>query len=189
MDPPGYIVTNEHEARKARGIRVMLTPKSDHAGDTPAPAETQHVLDAAIVGANRERVGKREVLEAVVVRLILSAAGRGQGLGFASAGLAKPFPRPGWLDRADTSSRRSRPVPKCVVATTADSDDVTAGVAPEDVIASRIGLPIQDVPELRMAVGERPNDRRKSRKSSETAPFLSIEREVKRTAVGAIGKR
>ena len=67
VDPSGYIVTNEHVVRNARRIRVMLTPKSDHAGDGPAAVGTPQALDAVIVGANREPVGKREVLDAMVV--------------------------------------------------------------------------------------------------------------------------
>ena len=67
VDPSGYIITNEHVVRNARRIRVMLTPKSDHSGDGPAPAGKQPVLDAVVVDANREPLGKRDVLDAVVV--------------------------------------------------------------------------------------------------------------------------
>ena len=67
VDPSGYIITNEHVVRNARRIRVMLTPRSDHAGDGAALVGTPPVLDAVIVGANREPVGKREILDAVVV--------------------------------------------------------------------------------------------------------------------------
>jgi S1-C subfamily serine protease len=45
----------------------MLTPKSDHSGDGLAPLGKLEVLDAVVVGANREPVGKRQVLDAVVV--------------------------------------------------------------------------------------------------------------------------
>ena len=74
VDPDGYIITNEHVVRNARRIRVMLTPKPEHASDRVAPlllnpaapaAEPQ--LDAVIPGANREPAGKRQVLEAVVL--------------------------------------------------------------------------------------------------------------------------
>ena len=67
VDPSGYIITNEHVVRNARRIRVMLTPKSDHSGDGPAPAGKQPALDAVVVGANREPLGRRDVLNAVVV--------------------------------------------------------------------------------------------------------------------------
>ena len=67
VDPSGYIITNEHVVRNAHKIRVLLTPKSDHSGDVLAPAEKQQVLDAVVVGANREPVGKRQVLDAAVV--------------------------------------------------------------------------------------------------------------------------
>jgi len=67
VDPSGYIITNEHVVRNARRIRVMLTPKSDRAGDGPAAAGTRQALDSVIVGTNSEPVGKREVLDAVVV--------------------------------------------------------------------------------------------------------------------------
>ena len=65
VDPSGYIITNEHVVRNARRIRVMLTPKPDHAGD--GPVGKQPALDAVVVGANREPLGRREVLDAVVV--------------------------------------------------------------------------------------------------------------------------
>ena len=67
VDPSGYIITNEHVVRNARRIRVMLTPKSDPSGDGLAPLGKPEVLDAVVVGANREPVGKRPVLDAVVV--------------------------------------------------------------------------------------------------------------------------
>jgi S1-C subfamily serine protease len=67
VDPSGYIITNEHVVRNARRIRVMLTPKSDHSGDGLAALGKPEVLDAVVVGANREPVGKRPVLDAVVV--------------------------------------------------------------------------------------------------------------------------
>jgi len=67
VDPSGYIITNEHVVRNARRIRVMLTPKSDHSGDGPAPVGQPQVFDTVVMGANREPVGKREVLDAVVV--------------------------------------------------------------------------------------------------------------------------
>jgi serine protease Do len=54
VDPSGYIITNEHVVRNARRIRVMLTPKSDHSGDGLAPLGKPEVLDAVVVGANRE---------------------------------------------------------------------------------------------------------------------------------------
>src|SRR5579871_4980896 len=53
VDASGYIITNEHVVRNARRIRVMLTPKSDHSGDAPAPAEKQPALDAVVVNANQ----------------------------------------------------------------------------------------------------------------------------------------
>lgn len=67
VDPSGYIITNEHVVRNAHKIRVLLTPKSEHSGDALVPAEKQQVLDAVVVGANREPVGKRQVLDAAVV--------------------------------------------------------------------------------------------------------------------------
>jgi len=67
VDPSGYIITNEHVVRNARRIRVMLTPKSDHAVDGPVPLGRQPILDAVVVGSNREPLGRREVLDAVVV--------------------------------------------------------------------------------------------------------------------------
>lgn len=66
VDPSGYIITNEHVVRNARRIRVMLTPKSDRSADTPPPGK-QQVMDAVVLGANREPLGRREVLDAVVV--------------------------------------------------------------------------------------------------------------------------
>ncbi len=66
VDPSGYIITNEHVVRNARRIRVMLTPRSDHSGDEPAPVGKPQVQDAVLMGANREPVEKREVLDAVV---------------------------------------------------------------------------------------------------------------------------
>jgi serine protease Do len=67
VDPAGYIITNEHVVRNARSIRVMLTPKPNHSEDALAPAGKQQVLDAVVVGANREPLGKRQVLDAVIV--------------------------------------------------------------------------------------------------------------------------
>jgi serine protease Do len=67
VDPSGYIITNEHVVRNARSVRVMLTPKSDHAGDAPGPPGKQQALDSVVVGANREPVGKRQVLDAAVL--------------------------------------------------------------------------------------------------------------------------
>ena len=67
VDPSGYIVTNEHVVRNARSIRVMLTPKADQPAERAAPPEKSQVLDAVLVGANREPLGKREVLDAAVV--------------------------------------------------------------------------------------------------------------------------
>ena len=67
VDPSGYIITNEHVVRNARRIRVMLTPKSDDSGDGLAPLGKPEVLDAVLVGANREPIGKRQVLDAAVV--------------------------------------------------------------------------------------------------------------------------
>jgi serine protease Do len=67
VDPSGYIITNEHVVRNARHIRVMLTPKTDQAGDGPAPFGKPQALDSVVVGANRDPVGKREVLDAAIV--------------------------------------------------------------------------------------------------------------------------
>jgi len=67
VDPSGYIITNEHVVRNARRIRVMLTPKSDRSAELPMPPGKRQVLDAVVVGANREPLGKRQVLDAVVV--------------------------------------------------------------------------------------------------------------------------
>ena len=67
VDPSGYIITNEHVVRNAHRIRVMLTPKSDPSGEGLAPLGKPQVLDAVVVGANREPIGKRQVLDAVVV--------------------------------------------------------------------------------------------------------------------------
>ena len=67
VDPAGYIITNEHVVRNARHIRVMLTPKSDHWVDGLAPPARQQALDTVIVSANRDPVGKREILDAVVL--------------------------------------------------------------------------------------------------------------------------
>ena len=58
---------HEHVVRNAHKIRVILTPKSDHSLDALVPAEKQKLLDAVVVGANREPVGKRQVLDATVV--------------------------------------------------------------------------------------------------------------------------
>jgi len=67
VDPSGYIITNEHVVRNARRIRVMLTPKSDDSAEATPPAGKRQILDAVVVGANREPLGKRQVLDAVVV--------------------------------------------------------------------------------------------------------------------------
>jgi serine protease Do len=67
VDPSGYIITNEHVVRNARSIRVMLTPKPSYSGNALTAAGKQPVLDAVVVGANREPLGKRQVLDAVVV--------------------------------------------------------------------------------------------------------------------------
>ena len=67
VDPSGYIITNAHVVRNAHKIRVILTPKSDHSLDALVQAEKQKLLDAVVVGANREPVGKRQVLDATVV--------------------------------------------------------------------------------------------------------------------------
>ena len=53
--------------RNARHIRVMLTPKSDHWVDGLAPPAKQQALDTVIVSANRDPVGEREILDAVVL--------------------------------------------------------------------------------------------------------------------------
>src|SRR5579871_3630848 len=67
VDPSGYIITNEHVVRNALRVRVMLTPKLDHSEDALALSEKQRILDAAIIGANREPIGKRQLLDAAVV--------------------------------------------------------------------------------------------------------------------------
>ncbi|MEO8592065.1 MAG: trypsin-like peptidase domain-containing protein [Candidatus Solibacter sp.] len=67
VDSGGYIITNEHVVRNARSIRVMLTPKSDHSADTGPPGRKREELDAVVMEANQEPLGKRQVLDAVVV--------------------------------------------------------------------------------------------------------------------------
>jgi serine protease Do len=67
VDPAGYIITNEHVVRNARHIRVMLTPKSDHSTDGVRLPEKHLALDSVVEGANREPLGAREVLDAVVL--------------------------------------------------------------------------------------------------------------------------
>jgi len=66
VDASGYIITNEHVVRNARRIRVMLTPKPDQSHEEPAP-QGKRELDPVIVSANREPIGKRQVLDAVIV--------------------------------------------------------------------------------------------------------------------------
>jgi serine protease Do len=67
VDPSGYIVTNEHVVRNPRRIRVMLTPQLDRSADGPLPVSKQAALDTVITDANREPLGKRQVLDASVV--------------------------------------------------------------------------------------------------------------------------
>ncbi len=67
VDPSGYIISNEHVVRNARRIRVMLTPKSDLAADGPLAVNKRPALDTVITDADREPLGKRQVLDAVVV--------------------------------------------------------------------------------------------------------------------------
>ncbi|HTU03547.1 MAG TPA: trypsin-like peptidase domain-containing protein, partial [Candidatus Sulfotelmatobacter sp.] len=67
VDPSGYIITNEHVVRNARSIRVMLTPKPESPGEVVAPPGKPLALDSVIVDANLEPVGKRQVLDAVIL--------------------------------------------------------------------------------------------------------------------------
>jgi serine protease Do len=64
VDPSGYIMTNEHVVRNARRIRVMLTPKSEVSSVRPVGPRA---LDPVIMYSNSEPMGKREILDAVVV--------------------------------------------------------------------------------------------------------------------------
>jgi hypothetical protein len=42
VDPSGYIITNELVVRNEQSIRVMLTPKADHAADAPMEGSALH---------------------------------------------------------------------------------------------------------------------------------------------------
>jgi serine protease Do len=65
VDPSGYIITNEHVVRNARRIRVLLASKP--AGDGLVPPVKRQELDSVVMDSNRDPIGKRELLDAAVV--------------------------------------------------------------------------------------------------------------------------